>query len=160
MTNKHLIEYAQLEHVHLFRFAGDIRYSEVAKLHQFVEALKDTKQVYVLDLYNAVHLDSTAIGVLALMAKQQRSVTSKKPIIHLTDNTVKEALLGVCFDLIFDFSESLIEYSNKEWVNLNDDKARDLEELKETIRSAHIWLSEIDEKNAFLFHSVNQMLAK
>ncbi|WP_144394924.1 STAS domain-containing protein [Pleionea sediminis] len=158
MTPK--IEYAKIEQFHVFRLNGDIRYGDVVSLQQFVEQLKSENLAFILDLTNTNHLDSTALGTLALMAKYSREAGVEKATIYVTDPIVKETLLGVCFDLVFNIESAEAPLNPSESFAEVEPVDIEAESLAGVVKKAHLTLADICESNKALFKDVNDLLKK
>ncbi|NVJ60031.1 MAG: STAS domain-containing protein [Gammaproteobacteria bacterium] len=155
MTSK--IEYANIDEGHVIRLHGDIRYGDVVPLHQLLEGIGNNEKSFVIDLTRCTHLDSTALGTLALVAKKSRSLDQQsRPLIYISKPVVKEALLGVCFDLIFDIVNCDPEL--KADYELIKNEVNDTETIRKTVAAAHQRLAEISQSNNELFKDVNLLI--
>lgn len=153
------VEYAKTERFHLLRLNGDVRYGDVVALQQFIERLKTTALPYIIDLTNTRHLDSTALGCLALISKNTNETQVEQATIYVTDPVVIETLMGVCFDMVFSIQTKAPELSDTEFSQLDSDKSSH-EQLESTVKKAHKTLAEISEANELLFEDVNILLKR
>ncbi|MEE4245831.1 MAG: STAS domain-containing protein [Kangiellaceae bacterium] len=156
MTTK--IQYGQTNGSHVFKMSGDIRYGDIIALQQYLEHFDLNNLTVLVDLSEASHLDSTALGVLAILAIKCREDGEQKPTIYVDNPVVIEALMGVCFDLIFNI-ENQFESPD---VYLEDiaSASGTLADVSGTVTVAHKALSEISDSNQELFKDVNKLLKK
>ncbi|MCO7223604.1 STAS domain-containing protein [Pleionea sp. CnH1-48] len=158
--NDSKIEYAVIQHHHVLRLEGDVRYQDVMPLHEFLERLEVDDQPFILDLSRVTLLDSTALGILAMVAKRCRNQSLDMPVLYVVDPAVRDILLGVCFDQVFKMTgenpllSSTVAAKPLEPVQLS------LDEVSDTVKVAHEELADIDEKNRELFKDVNNLLAQ
>ncbi|NVJ50816.1 MAG: hypothetical protein HWE11_10540 [Gammaproteobacteria bacterium] len=151
-------DYVQTQNFHIIRFHNDVRYGDVVSLQQFIQSQAPLSKPYIIDLTNCSHLDSTALGTLALIAKQSREVELDKPIIFVTQGTLYETIMGVCFDLVFQLELVASSPLDQSFSALDESATESVEKLTEAVTMAHQLLAEISEENELQFKDVNRLL--
>ncbi len=96
------IEYAKLQKQHVFRLTGDIRYHHVLPLTELIHLLSSESIPFFLDLSDTELLDSSALGVMAIIAKQSKVGGLAKPKVYVSSKSIEAILKAVCFDKVFD----------------------------------------------------------
>ncbi|WMS88142.1 STAS domain-containing protein [Pleionea litopenaei] len=155
-------DYAESSQAHILRLHGDVRYGDVIALQQFISQLSRPVKPFRIDLTRCSHLDSTALGTLALVAKLGKETGVSKPEVLVREGVLLETLLGVCFDLVFRLSvtEQGIESADfSEIEPLNTVQPDSLETLQNVVSTAHQSLADISEKNTLIFKDVNLLLS-
>ena len=91
------------ENIEYIKFVGTVRYSHCAGLESHINQLFDENNFdeVVIDLEEAEILDSTALGLLARVAIEQKKSSSLKPVIFLKQGELSNVLKRVCFDQVF-----------------------------------------------------------
>ncbi len=153
------VEYAKTDDFHLLRLNGDVRYGDVVTLQRFIEQLKTIALPYIIDLTNTRHLDSTALGCLALVSKNTNETQVERATIYVTDPVVIETLMGVCFDMVFSIQTKVPVLAGTDFSQIDSDETNH-EELESTVKKAHKTLAEISESNEQLFQDVNTLLKR
>lgn len=153
------VSYSLFDNSHCIKFCGDVRYSDVTQLHTYITQLHPQNLSFVIDVTQASHLDSTALGSLAYIAKTATSLGLSQPVIYVTCPQVHEALLGVCFDRVFEIKQEAIDTSNCDFEAIGADDS-EIEQLTEAVHSAHQALADLSESNRKIFKDVNDLLKR
>ena len=150
------IFFARVESIEYLRFTGTVRYSHCSSLENHINNLFDKNDFdeVVIDLEEAVILDSTALGLLAKIAIEFRKNSEFKPVIFLRRGELANILKRVCFDQVFtiildDKQSKIIDYTLLP--NHSDNEKKMLQRVVE----AHRILVELDEKNEVLFKEIS-----
>ena len=152
------VEYAKSACEHIIRLSGDIRYDSILPLHDLLERMLDDSLPIVLDLSHAELLDSTALGIMALVAKRSRRHQLPAPQVYVTSGTIIEVLEGVCFDKVFEILKCESQAETDKLSELHPLQLS-LSDVAHTVKVAHSELAEMDVKNQLEFQEVNKILA-
>ena len=97
------ILFAKRDRTCFIKMVGDIRHEPDSGFDTFAKTLVDdgSTQDVLLDLTEAVHLDSTHLGLLAIISKRLRSRFDRRPTIVSTDESVNETLERMGFHSSF-----------------------------------------------------------
>lgn len=153
------VSYSNINNKHCIKLRGDVRYADVIRLQSYVEQLNEAQQSFVIDVTEATHLDSTALGSLALIAKLASQQKLPKPDIFVTNPQVYEALLGVCFDRVFNIQQERLDTSNCQFESISSEE-EEIEQLTGAVHTAHQALADLSESNRELFKDVNDLLSR
>ena len=148
------ILYAQHGGTYVLKFVGDVRLNICLPLsvlsHEKIQALHLTEML--VDLTDAICIDSTALGLLAKIAQEMKKEVGCKPTIICTKDAIHQILLQMGFDEVFtiltehlhcgeglkEFTEQLESHSAGCYLSL----------------CAHKVLMELNEENKVRFQSV------
>lgn len=112
---------------------------------------------FTIDLQECAHMDSTFMGVLASLARQQRERQAPVPrIVHLNPRT-SELLTNLGLDRILDL-ESTPASSTAPLIPLSQDRPPSKAETAQTMLEAHRNLIASHQENAAKFQDVIQFL--
>ena len=128
----------------------------VRELVQNLEKESDKKGV-TIDLTECTGMDSTFMGILAMLALKVRKDDIKVKIINAGKN--KNLLDGLGLNKLFDYVDEEVEIKNENWHKTNTDN-KTLQESAETVLDAHKILMKADEGNVEKFKNVVKMVEK
>ena len=151
--------YAQQDHNWFLKLGGDLRHTLAPALNSLLDrALADADPAnFVIDLAEADNIDSTCLGVLARIGNHKSYQGGSRPVIICPEEDIREVLLAVCFDYLFDLVEQPAT---------DADPTQPLplpsgdEDLRRIILDAHRRLCAIDERTRQAFDDVIQALEK
>lgn len=142
----------------MLRYVGQIRYTIGASLDRFIESLFDgqTPRGFIVDLREADSIDSTNLGLLALIAKRMEKCRAPRVTLVSTHEDINELLFSIGFDEVFDIvDESGHAMLNSQELGLNDAPGPD---MAQTILEAHRTLMAMGDKNRARFQDVVDLL--
>lgn len=147
--------YAQADGIWFFKLAGDLRHTLAPALNAVLDqafAAPDTAG-FVIDLSEAENIDSTCLGILARIGKRTQAT---RPVIVTAGEDIREVLLAVCFDRIFD----LVDHSGPGDATLQDlpGASADMAAMRQLVLDAHRRLCDLDERNHKAFRDVIEAL--
>jgi anti-anti-sigma factor len=152
--------YAIEDGIHILKYVGQIRYTIGASLDRFIEGLFDgiTPEGFVVDLREAESIDSTNLGLLALIAKRMAHCGGPKVILVSIREDINELLFAIGFDEVFDIvNEAGYVMDNGRELGLVDDPSPD---MARTILEAHRTLSAMGDSNKARFKEVVDLLER
>jgi anti-anti-sigma factor len=152
--------YAMNNGIHVLRYVGEIRYTIGVSLDRFIEGLFENAcpQGFVVDLREAKSIDSTNLGLLALIAKRMESCRAPKVTLVSTNEDLNDLLFSVGFDEVFDVvDESGHAMLNSQDLGLADNTGPD---MAQTILEAHRTLSAMGDNNRARFQDVVDLLER
>jgi len=150
--------YAINNGIPILRYVGQIRYTIGASLDRFIEGLFEgiTPQGFVVDLREAESIDSTNLGLLALVAKRMARCGGPKVTLVSTHDDINDLLFSIGFDEVFDivdeFGHAML---NDQELGLSDSPSPD---MARTILEAHRTLSAMGDSNRARFQDVVDLL--
>lgn len=151
--------YAQQDHNWFLKLGGDLRHTLAPALNGLLDqALADPDPAnFVIDLAEADNIDSTCLGVLARIGNHKSYVGGSRPVIICPEEDIREILLAVCFDYLFDLVEQPASAADPTQPLPAPSGNADLRHL---ILDAHRRLCAIDERTHQAFRDVIQALEK
>lgn len=95
--------HAEHEGVHVLKLRGDIRFSLCAPAERFLQSVmqQPIPRPFLVDLLETESLDSTALGVLALIARYMQERFGQKAALLVRSPDLHIILNSVCFDRVF-----------------------------------------------------------
>ena len=149
--------YAQHDRNWFLKLGGDLRHPLAPALNSLLDrALADPDPAnFVIDLAEADNIDSTCLGVLARIGNHKSYASGPRPVIICPEQDIREVLLAVCFDYLFDLVEQPV---------LGADPLQPLplptgdDDLRNLILDAHRRLCAIDARTREAFSDVIQAL--
>lgn len=152
--------YAMNNGIHVLKYVGKIRYTIGASLDKFIENLFDGSPPpgFVVDLREAESIDSTNLGLLALIAKRMERCRAPKVTLISTHEDINDLLFSIGFDEVFDIvDESAHAMLNSRELGLHVTTGPD---MAQTILEAHRTLSAMGENNRAQFQDVVDLLER
>lgn len=149
------IFYAKQDRSYILKFVGDIRYTMSCALDHFLDRLfeRDDFDTIVVDLTEAVAIDSTNLGLLAKIANFMHGRFNKRPSLVSTNNNVNAILNSMGFDDVFEFCQLECDRCPRTAQMLEiEEPTRD--EMAQTMLDAHCRLSDLNEQNRREFKQV------
>lgn len=137
---------------------GLVRYTECRELKAFLErvVLPEMGETMVIDLRDVNGIDSTGLGLLALIGRYSLSHFSRRAVILCPEGAVAQTLRAMRFDKLFTVTESL---DVPEELPLEEvQRQAPQENLANVMLEAHKELSSVDERNKARFTDVVEQL--
>jgi anti-anti-sigma factor len=154
------ILYANLQGVCFFRFVGEIRHGQSAGLEALINSLFNDKngvcKDVVVDLSQASYLDSTNLGLLAMIARNMLEKHQRKPTLISTDKDMTTLLQSMCLDQVFTLLDKPLDAPDA-FVEVSDQGAGEQQRAK-MILAAHEELLKLGESNRKTFQPVVDLL--
>lgn len=154
------ILYANLRGVCFFRFVGEIRHGQSAGLEALINSLFDDKDCVcndvVVDLGQAKYLDSTNLGLLAMIARNMLEHHQRKPTLICADKDMTTLLQSMCLDQVFTMLDKPLDAPDA-FVEVSDQSADEQQRAK-MILAAHEELLKLGEGNRKTFQPVVDLL--
>jgi anti-anti-sigma factor len=150
--------YARHQRTYVLKLVGELRYTLGEALNAFLDRLfkqEDFDRI-LIDLTEAVSIDSTILGLLAKVANFMGERFGRKPILVSTNADINQLLDSVGFYEVFIVAEQL-DLSNEGLRPLSV-PAPSEEAMAATLLEAHTLLSELNEDNRLLFKDVVEAL--
>ncbi len=148
------ILFAKSNHTCFVKMVGDIRHRPDSGFDTFVKTLFDdeTTNDVLLDLTDAVHLDSTNLGLLVIICHRMRTRFGRRATIVSTDDYVNEELdrMGFNSTFIMIHHPEHLDESFQEIPPVPECERRNAE----TILESHRALMEMNEENRAVFRDV------
>tara|TARA_R110000787_G_scaffold53276_2_gene124971 strand:- start:2435 stop:2923 length:489 start_codon:yes stop_codon:yes gene_type:complete len=134
--------------VYLIKLVGDVRVTLCTSLNNYIEAIFQTGNVaeVVIDMLDAVAVDSTTLGLLAKLAIYSHDHFGIKPTVFCNDESLYQVLAVMGLDEIFNIiqeSSSAADY--QELPDISSDV--EVEEVRDRVLEAHRLLSVLNERN-------------
>lgn len=143
----------------VFRFEGNIRYTQAHPLDAFFErvfAFAEPHSV-IADLRDTGAIDSTGIGLLAKLARIARERSAPRPLLFCGNAEVQEILESVCMDHVFTIVDADLSVGSLAELPPTAPSEAD---LAGTISGAHRLLCELSEENRARFEGVVEAFAR
>lgn len=134
-----------------FKMSGELREFGMAAVHDKLEAL-------ILDFSGCTSVDSTILGVIAMIGLEGRGTTA---IIAVNaDSAVRKQLEGVGLSKLLRFSD--MDAEDLDWTGLCAAAAGSIatDDLADTMLEAHETLMNLDQRNIPVFRDVVELLKK
>lgn len=150
---------ARVDAIEYIKFTGTVRYSHCAGLESHINRLFDKRDFdeIAIDMMETDILDSTALGLLAKIAIEQKKYTELKPIILIPENELFKILKRLCFDQVFNIVSSRLIRPEANFEELNCGNQDEKAVLRRVIE-AHKNLAALADSNESLFHEITQAL--
>ena len=145
--------------IEYIKFTGTVRYSHCGGLETHIDLLlsdKSTNEI-VIDLEEAEILDSTALGLLARIAIEQKKLHHTRPVIFLKEGELNNILKRVCFDRVFELVHST-EFRLKSELEELVSQPKSEEAVLQRVIKAHQNLALLSSKNAQLYRDITNAL--
>lgn len=147
--------------VHILKFVGDIRFSVCAPAERFLRKVmaEIPARPFIIDLLDTQSMDSTALGVLAMIARFMKDRFDQKASLLSSNQELRIILNSVCFDQVFHIVEQESRVSAISYQALDElsDDARDF--ASQTLR-AHQALVALSLENQAQFRDVLDALER
>ena len=145
--------------VYVIRFEGDVRVTLCGSFDHYLEVmLKDPKFVSVLvDLSDAIAIDSTSLGVLARLSIGVQQSNQRLPTLVCTAPDILRILINMGFEDVFAIvDEKFHTEQNLAELPLASDIAED--EMRERVIAAHRILMSMNARNENTFRDLVRAL--
>lgn len=154
MAQEGKVLYARYEGVHVLRLLGDIRYPLSPSLSLFIERLfaPGLPAGFVVDLTETSIIDSTILGLIALIGERMRKGGGPPLTIVSNKPDIDDVLTAMGFDAVFRIVQSN-EPPPGEAQALSQEKAEP-EIMARVVLEAHRTLMAMNERNRELFRDV------
>ncbi len=152
------ILFAQLDNVQVLKFVGDVRVTLGPTISRYLESIgQDTSlKSIVIDLTEAVGIDSTSLGLLAKISLRSQEFLKVLPTIVSTNADVTRILHSMGFERVFLIVED---------TDLCRDQMGELptsvvseSELREQVLEAHRVLMSLNKSNEMKFRDLVEAL--
>jgi len=145
---------------YFIKLSNELRYMDSGPLDNYIQNVikedHDFKEIFV-DMRDATFLDSTNLGLIAMLAVYNLEKSGKKMEIEIEDGDIKILLSSSGFNEI---AELKTVKGKKEKEKLQPLTNNENNDLKERMLSAHQTLANLNEKNRIEFQSVIDALKK
>ena len=144
-----------------FKLAGTLKYTSASKFDTFLDKLFDSKPDFedvLVDLSEAVFLDSTNLGFLARIAEYMSEKYNKKVAIYSPNADMNKLLESVGFNEVFDLLAT-IDKQECELEEVCSSDGADRSRCRMML-DAHQALINVSKKNADKFCDVVDLLQK
>ncbi|MBN2008776.1 STAS domain-containing protein [candidate division KSB1 bacterium] len=142
----------------VFKFVGEIRHTLCSGFDTALnQSFKKNIKTYIIDLINAIYLDSTSLGLIAKIARFTHLHHYPKPTIFSTNENVNMILQSMGFDDIF-----VIRDANAESIDglvAVEQRTMNKQETHKMVLEAHKILMDLNEKNKEAFQNVVDLLS-
>ena len=148
------ILFAKRDHTCFVKMVGDIRHEPQSGFDTFAKTLLDdgTTRDVLLDLTDAVHLDSTNLGLMVIISQRMRKRFGRRATIVSTDDYVNETLARM------GFNSSFIMIHHPEHLDESFQEIPPVPECErrnaETILASHRALMEMNDHTRAIFKDV------
>jgi len=150
--------YGSHEGVQVLRFLGHITYTLAPAVSRFVDRLFSGAPLtgFVIDLREALSVDSTSLGLLARIANRMRERGGRRVTIISDQEDINEILLNMGFDHVFDIvGNSAAPIGEAQPLPI---EPADQGILGRTVLEAHRTLMALNERNRSQFADVVSLL--
>lgn len=152
---------SQSHGVFKIKVEGRASFESSPPIRNLAKTLKsETVQKVSVDLKNCTGMDSTFMGVLAMLGLEARKVMAPMEIFGASDenlNLLEGLGLKKLFNFVNEVSTDLLD--TKEWERV-DGNPRNIRERAETVYEAHDTLMDVDAKNVPKFEKVVDLTRK
>ncbi len=141
--------------VYVIRFEGDVRVTICGSFDHYLEVmLRDaTFQSVIVDLSDAVAIDSTSLGVLAKLSIGVQGSRSRLPTLVCAQPDILRILDNMGFDDVFAIvDENFESQQNLAELPVATDMQED--EMRKRVIDAHRALMDLNEQNRETFHDL------
>ncbi|MCL2481258.1 MAG: STAS domain-containing protein [Spirochaetaceae bacterium] len=141
------------------KMMGTLKYTTAIKFDTFLDNILDNKSDFedvLIDLSEAVFLDSTNLGFLARISEFMNERYERKVAIYSPKEEINKVLESVGFDVVFVLVKN-IDKQEKGLKEISSDKEAD-RSCSEMMLDAHKALINVYEKNANKFCDVVNLL--
>ncbi|AWL13457.1 hypothetical protein HMF8227_03009 [Saliniradius amylolyticus] len=161
-TSNHIL-FARQQKMVVFKLVGELRHTDSLGLDSliqevFVSCEKPAVQEVLVDLSESRYMDSTILGLLAMIARLSIKKLGHKASLLCTNQDVLAILNSMCLDQVFiligalDQAETGVEYQSVDSLT-SDEKAR-----ARVILEAHRSLMNLSESNKATFQPVVELM--
>lgn len=150
--------YGSHDGVQVLRFLGHITYTLAPSVSRFLDNLFSGAPLtgFVIDLKEALSLDSTSLGLLARIANRMRERGGRRVTIISNQEDINEVLLNMGFDHVFDIvGDCATPIAEAQPLPI---ERADQGILSRTVLEAHRTLMALNERNRNQFADVVNLL--
>ena len=104
MSESSQILFANIDNCCYFKLCGELRYTNATGMDDLIERVFSAPiqcDQVVIDLNQAIFIDSTYVGLLASLARYCQQQHLAKPTLFSTQNEINELLFSLCLDQAF-----------------------------------------------------------
>ena len=164
MTSSGNVLYAVENGVYVLKFVGDVRLEFGTRIDALIEKVQrdlDLRSV-VVDLSQAVHVDSTSLGLLAKLSQVSSSRLATVPVLICRDRGMQRFLRTMGFSDLFEIIDApldtQVDAPRPRCVEELPDAPGDESRTRESVLNAHRLLMTLNEHNAREFKDLVHML--
>lgn len=154
------IFYAMLDNHYVIKFTGEVRLTLCSSLDAHLEKVISSNECehVLIDVTEAICLDSTTLGLIAKLAIRAKSQGLPAPMLVSTHDDVTRTLLSMGFDQVFVLLDvlPLTQYELIQVPLVQES----VEEMQERIIKAHKILMSLNDSNYEAFNSLIAVLEK
>ncbi|MDF2179724.1 STAS domain-containing protein [Aliiglaciecola sp. CAU 1673] len=144
----------------VFKFTGNVRHTQSAGLDHFVHELFSQQSgcdEVLVDLRECHYLDSTSLGLLALIARLYIKLHQRHPSLLVTEKDMQALLCSMCLDKVFTLVNQPTSARELAFAEMPAANQSEIEHVK-TILKAHEELLTLDEGNRQTFQPVVDLM--
>lgn len=150
--SKNDVTIAHHQGVYSIKVAGRASFASGIHLRDFARNLKGDFEKIAIDLEDCTGMDSTFMGILAMIGLRAKSVAAVVEIINASAEN-RRLLKGLGLEKLFNFAQREICGSDGEAVSLSG-TVKDQLKVAKTVVDAHQTLIDVDEDNLDQFADV------
>ena len=145
--------------VHVIRFSGDVRLTVSGSFDHYIQKMLDDPNYrsVLVDLSDAVAIDSTSLGVLAKLSIMVQEAKGTMPTMVCTSRDILRILNNMGFDDVFAIVDADFE-SSQNLAELPAGTDLDEDELRQRVIDAHKVLMGLNERNEATFKDLVKAL--
>lgn len=153
-------QFAQEKNNFFIKLSGELKYTECSNFSIFISELENKQNFddILVDLSDAIYLDSTNLGLLAKVAQLVINKAGHRLTVISTNNDVTELLHNIGFDdiclLLEEPSKTDVPFENIMGIDKNE------ESMAVVMLEAHRRLMNMNEKNEKEFRNVVELMEK
>ncbi|HEY5653772.1 MAG TPA: STAS domain-containing protein [Pontiella sp.] len=150
------ILYSIDEYCCIFRLLGNIRHTNSTGFNATIRKLFDENQIndVIIDLRETIFIDSTNLGLLAIISRNLWQINKKRPVVLCPQNDVYEILISMDFQNYFTImTDDEIEFEKMDAVSTVDENSK-----AQIILEAHEALINLSESNRLQFENLIDLL--
>lgn len=149
------IRYAEINGAYLIKFQGDIRVTLCASFDAFIKSMFENPELntILLDLSEAKNIDSTALGMIAKIAAQSKTLLKVPPTVFSTNQDIDRILECMGLNTVLDMvhKPDALGKKLKAYVKEMPRCDHTPEEMCEKVIEAHKALMDLNSNNKEIF---------
>lgn len=150
---------ARYENIVVFRVQGRVTFKVSTEFREYaVKAFEDGIRCLILDLSGCVTMDSTFMGVLAMIGIEGRRREVQLLVVNAEENH-RKLLDGIGVSRVWDFSDTPVPQVNFATLCEAAKGSVSTDDVAELVLEAHQTLMDLDEANVPKFKNVVELLS-